>query len=228
VLLKFLPLLALLGLAGPAHATGKAPAPAPLAARFTLQVDHHRSDWRLWRQAERIETTHAGSGESEIWERDGAQRVAYTRVFPRDHKVVEYTHGELRTRHAEPEWAQLASVVAPQWRAQLKPGETKTLFGQRAIRYRGRIGAERIDLWWLEQAQLPAALTQAGPKGRRSLILQALHATPPEGWPRVTENQLATYARLDASDFGDMESDPFVARLLREAGHGHHQGAHGH
>lgn len=227
-------LLALAGPAGahadhdhpPAPTTAPAATPAtaaaPLAARFALSVDRHQTDWYLWRDAERIETANPLTGQNDIWERDAArQQYSYRRVFHAERRIVDYTPGELRTRHAEPDWAKLASVVSPQLLAELKAGASKRLFGQKAVRYSGTVGGQKVDLWWLEEARLPASLQMNGHGQRLRMQLKELHASAPAAWPRADEARLADYGQLDAADFGDMESDPFVARLLQQEGHQH-------
>jgi hypothetical protein len=199
-------------------------APAPLAARFDLKIDGHRTDWYLWRDKDSIETANAGSGRGEIWERQG-DGYAYSRIFHKERKIVEYTPGELKARSVAPDWEQLGSIISPSQLAQLKRIGNKTLFGQKAVHYRGQVGSERVDLWWLDQPRLPALLHRTAGDRRVILRLKELQATSPSDWPSARSSQIATYGRIDAADFGDMETDPFVARILNEDGH-HHRSEH--
>ncbi|AYH43009.1 hypothetical protein [Azoarcus sp. DN11] len=196
-------------------------APAPLAARFDLQIDGQRTDWYLWRDGNAIETANAGSGRGEIWERQGEQTYGYSRIFHHERKIVEYAPGELKTRNVEPDWEQLGSIISPRQLALLKRVEGKTLFGQKAVRYRGRLNGEKVDLWWLEQARLPALLHRTEGGRRVTLRLKELEAVSPATWPRVDASTVSGYGHIDAADFGDMETDPFVARVLHEDGHRH-------
>jgi hypothetical protein len=195
--------------------------PTPLAARFDLTVNQTQTDWYLWRQADSIETANVAVGQNDIWQRVRGNDYHYRRVFHNDRRVVEYVPGEIKTRHAEPDWAKLASVISPQLLTELKRGASQTLFGQKAVRYTGKIGSQSIDLWWLERAQLPARLQMIRPGQRMILALRELHDQAPAAWPRATDERIAEYGLIDAADFGDMESDPFVARLLRQEGHSH-------
>jgi hypothetical protein len=207
-----------------AHATAasaQSPDLPALAARYAVRSVAKQGDWYLSRSATRIETANTDSGQNEIWEQNAPEQFLLTRIFHADQRIVEYTPGELKTRHAEPDWAQLASIVPPQWLSKLKRSGSKQIFGQTATHYRGRIGAEQFHLWWLEKSQLPASLTRSGPKGRIVLQLKELHAQAPAAWPLISETKIASYGKIDASDFGDMESDPFVARLLQQEGHEH-------
>lgn len=202
-----------------------AAAPMPLAARFDLRINDRRTDWYLWREANAIETANVGSGHGEIWERQGGDNYGYRRVFHHDRKVVEYAAGELKTRHAEPDWNRLGSIISPQLLEHLKRTGSKPMFGQQAVRYVGRLGGEDIDLWWLEESRLPARLQRTSNGQRITMVLKELKAEAPAAWPRADEARIAEYGLIDASDFGDMESDPFVAKVLRQDGHQH---GHGH
>lgn len=199
----------------------QAVAPAPVAARFDLKVNQTQTDWYLWREADSIETANAAVGQNDIWQRVRGNQYNYRRVFHKDQRVVDYTAGEIKTRHAEPDWSKLASVISPQLLQELKRGASKTLFGQKAVRYSGKVGGQSIDLWWLEQAQLPASLQMTRTGQRMTLALKELHSEAPAAWPRATDERIADYGQIDAADFGDMESDPFVARVMQQDGHSH-------
>lgn len=194
---------------------------APLAARYDLKVNRIQTDWYLWRETDAVETANPIVGQNTIWERNGKGEYSYRRIFHKDKRVVEYVPGEIKTRHAEPDWSKLASVVSPHLLDELKRGASKTLFGQKAVRYSGVAGGQKIDLWWLEKAQLPARLSMSSGGQQMFLDLKELHAKSPSSWPRVDEERIAGYGLIDAADFGDMESDPFVARVMRQDGHTH-------
>jgi hypothetical protein len=194
---------------------------SPIAARFDLKVNQTQTDWYLWREADSIETANAAVGQNDIWHRVRGNEYNYRRVFHNDQRVVDYTAGEIKTRHAEPDWSKLASVISPQLLQELKRGASKTLFGQKAVRYTGKIGGQSIDLWWLERSQIPASLQMVRTGQRMSLALKELHGKAPASWPRATEEKIADYGVIDAADFGDMESDPFVARVMQQDGHVH-------
>jgi hypothetical protein len=199
----------------------QAAAPAPVSARFDLTVNQMKTDWYLWRDVDSIETATAAVAQNDIWHRVRGNEYTYRRVFHNDKRVVDYTAGEIKTRHAEPDWSKLSSVISPQLLKELKRGTSKTLFGQKAVRYTGKVGDQSVDLWWLEQAQLPASLQMTKSGQRMTLALKEIHDKAPTAWPRATEERIADYGQIDAADFGDMESDPFVARILQQEGHGH-------
>lgn len=193
----------------------------PLAARYELREAGRQTDWYFWREQDRIEMLTTAVGQSVIWERLGAEGFQFRRVFNEERKIVEYVPGELRTQHAEPDWEKLSSIVSPHLLERLKRGPGKTLFGQKAVRYTGKVDGQAIELWWLERDQLPASLHIGDAKSGRAMRLRELHAESPANWPRATEARIADYALIDAADLGDMEYDPFVARLLKAEGHAH-------
>lgn len=192
-----------------------------LAARFEVRNGKTHGDWYLSRTARRVESANTGTRQNEVWEQSAPTQYFLTRIFHDDQRIVEYTPGELKTRNVEPDWVQLASVIPAQWLGKLKRSGERQMFGQTATHYRGRIGAESINLWWLEQSRLPATLLRSGPQGRIAMQLKELRAQAPATWPLIDETKIASYGKIDASDFGDMESDPFVARLLQQEGHEH-------
>ena len=214
--------------AAPASAQPVVAASTPLAARFDLKYNQVKTDWYLWREADRIETASAVTGQNQVWERQAPGEYRYRRVFNKDHRVVEYTPGEIKTQNLTPDWAKLASVVSPQLLADLKRGPVSQRFGQKAVRYSGQVGGQKIDLVWLEEAKVPARLSMIGKGQRLEMQLKELLAQAPADWPRTSEEKIADYGLLDASDFGDMEQDPFVARVLRQDGHDHDHGGHAH
>lgn len=206
----------------PAVAADVALAPAPpLAARYTLRSNALKTEWFLWRDADTIETADLATGQNNIWERLGSGDYANIRVFNQEQRIVEYLPGELKTRNVKPDWSKLASIVSPQLLATLKRGSSKQLFGQMATRYTGQQSDQKIELWWLNKAQLPARLKITGEHRQLDMTLLELQSSAPDVWPRATESRIASYQKIDASDLGDMESDPFVARLMRQEGHEH-------
>ena len=192
-----------------------------LAARYALQVGKQRTDWYLWRDKDTVETANTAVGQNNLWERLADGSYHYRRVFNQEQRVVEYVPGELRARNAEPDWRTLSSVVSPLLLEQLKRGASRTLFGQKATHYSGVAGGRPIDVWWLERDQIPASLRIGSGADAQRMRLVDVRAEAPDSWPRASEARIAAYALLDASDLGDMESDPFVARLLQAEGHSH-------
>jgi hypothetical protein len=204
---------------------GATVSPPALFARYELSTGARGIDWYLTRADARIETFNAASRQAEIWERVPTGGIEYRRIFLGDRRIVEYTPGELKSRRAEPDWSALASLVAPAKIAGLRKAGERTVLGRRAVILEGKIDGAQTRLWWLPEAQLPARLERGQGKRLVRINLRELHDRPPAGWPLMNEAHLSDFALIDAADFGDMEYDAFVQKVMSQDGHAH---GHGH
>lgn len=193
----------------------------PLAARFELHTVGRGTDWFMIREPQRIVTFNAGSRQGEVWARDEQGRIEYTRVFTEDRKILDYTTGQLKTLHMVPDWAQLASILSPEAVAKLRKTGERKVMGQRALILAGNIDGVRTRIWWLPELQLPARLERGRGKTATRLVLREIHEKAPAAWNWADESVLDTYAKLDATDLGDMEYDPFVQKVMLQDGHHH-------
>jgi len=198
-------------------------APA-LAARYELRVGHHTTDWYLIRTATRVETFNAGSRQGEIWERGANGAIEHRRIFVSERKIIEYSPGELRARGAVPQWSKLTSLVTPEGIASLRQTGEEMLLGQRCQLFEGMLDGASTRLWWLPEARLPARLERNGDTHPVRLHLRELNDYPPAGWPRLDDASLTGLSLIDAADLGDMESDPFVHKVMGQDGHAHGAG----
>lgn len=199
----------------------------PLAARFKLHTADRDTDWFMIREPRRIATFNAGSRQGEVWTRDEQGRIEYTRVFADDRKAIDYTSGQMETLNMAPDWARLASIISPETIAQLRKTGERKMLGRRVLVLEGKVEGAPLRLWWLPQMQLPARLEWGHGNAATRLVLQEIHKQTPIDWNWTDESVLDTYAKLDATDLGDMEYDPFVQKVLRQDGHHHsheHQG----
>lgn len=193
----------------------------PLAARYQFQTGKRNSDWYLIRNDNRIVIFDAASGQAKLWEKDARGEIEFSRVFAADRRVVEYAPGEIKARGAVPDWNALASIVGSRDLAGLrKTGERKVL-GRNATVLSGKTASGKLQVWWLANERLPAMVQHGqGDKAVR-LVLRELRPQPAREWNWAEPETLATYARLDAADLGDMEYDPFVRKVLQLDGHSH-------
>lgn len=223
---RFLGLVATLAaLAPPAFAatdtaTG-ASSPPPLAARYSQTTTRHdgrlmsESIWYLYRDADRVVTADADGRTLEIWTRTADGRVALRRVFHQWHRIVDYTPEELDSRNAEPHWEALSSMLTADVRARFETAGTTASFGEQALQLQRRRDEQVTSIVWLPQAALPARIEQSGDRYTTVLSLLALAEQPAPGWPSVSETAWAGYQPIDATDFGDMDTDPFVQEVER-------------
>jgi hypothetical protein len=192
-----------------------------LAARFELRAGGRGADWFLIREPQRVANFNTGSRQGEIWAKDQQGRMEYTRVFAEDQKILDYTDGQLKTMNMQPDWAQLASIIRPDALAQLRKTGERKVMGKRAVVLEGKMDGMRTRLWWLPELQLPARFERGTGKTATLLVLRELHDQTPAAWNWTNDAVIETYARLDATDMGDMEYDPFVQKVERQDGHHH-------
>lgn len=210
--------------------------PKTLAARFEIRITDptgqtvDKGEWYWMREPNRIETFRPNLQIAEVWERNERGDLSLRRIFPADRRVVDYQPGDLRAMHIEPVWSSLGSVLDPRLLDRLKAVGVKKLPEGDAVAYTGEIDGEQIEVWWLEDASLPARLVRRKDKREFTLTLQALFSTPPVDWPRIHTSVMSEYRVIDAADLGDMQYDPFVHKLeqfdaaasgFRHEGHTH-------
>lgn len=195
-----------------------------VVARFELSVAPaaggplRRQTWLLWREADRVETR-TKNGDGEIWRRNPRGDVHYQRVFHRQKRTIDYTAGDLRALDAVPDWARLAHTIDPALLgAELKRIESTTALGRPAVRYRGKVRGVRQEVVWLARERLPAWMRMKYRDRTVTVRLKEVHALAQSPWPRARTNG---YAATDYADIGDNEADPFLRRLLNEAGPAH-------
>ncbi|MEK6750257.1 MAG: hypothetical protein AABY83_13820 [Pseudomonadota bacterium] len=194
----------------------------PLAAHYIETLKSRGSaavsnDWYLVRRANQVETSR--NQYSEVWQRDARGELTLTRVFHQDHKLIQYTPGELRTQRREKDWETLNRVVPEQQLTTLKHIADLTYLGRPASRYTGQHGAEKLDVIWLTHEALAAKIVHTNRDQRTTLALKELRPQPATHWPQANPGVIEPYDFIDGADLGDMEYDPFVRRVLDSDGH---------
>lgn len=184
----------------------------PLVAQYRVTLraagqPQRVETWTLWRDAQRIALIKATT--EEVWLRDPSG-IRLQRLYHSDHKLVDYTAGELRTMRIDARWLPLGTLIDETLLPQLKrSGKAVT------PRYTGTVQGEKIDLQWDATQRLPIQLTRISTKGSVQFQRLAVHTQAPLRWPVPTPDR-SDYDRLDASDFGDMEGDPFVRKVMAQ------------
>lgn len=199
----------------------------PLAAHYretrtVARKTKESADWYFVRQDRRVETARAGY--AEVWRRDERGELTWQRMFHDDRKRIEYTPGQLRTENRLPAWDTLNTVIDAKRLADFKPVGHAPAFKRPATQYRGTLGDERIEVVWLNREAIPARIVRKTKEGTYTLTLQTLRSTPDPAWPQAKPAQTDDYQIIDGADLGDMEYDPFVARLLGSNAHDAHGG----
>jgi hypothetical protein len=99
--------------------------------------------------------------------------------------------------------------------------KTKVL-GHSAELRKGKTDGQNIEVLWLPDENLPARIVRKDKTG--SVELRLVEITPLSAAKQnpIAVEEIANYRQIDAADFGDMENDPFVKKLMAAEGH-HHQ-----
>lgn len=185
-----------------------------VAAAYRVQLQSGKQPartqtWYVIRDAKRIVISKPGV--EDIWRRNDAGQVSFERVFHDDKTVVEYAAGELATLGLSPNWVELGSLFDPAKLSQLKKVPTTSQVG--LTRYQGRLGHEQIQTVWLDAIGMPQSLARTEHNRVVRFTLVKHFDQVPADWP-VMSRAIDDYARLDASDFGDMEYNPVVRKAM--------------
>jgi hypothetical protein len=192
-----------------------------ISVKYELQNSIQKMDWFMDRKPKSIATFNAASQQGEVWSINTYGDIEHNRVFVQDKTIVDYTNGQLKTLNKVPQWNQLASIYSPKQIAKLNKTGEKILFGKSVTVHEGVLNGLPTVIWWMPEMQIPAYVQQGDGKARKSMMMVEMRTETPSTWSWVNPTALVNYARIDASDFGDMESDPFVKKLLELEGHHH-------
>lgn len=195
---------------------------APLAIHYEINTGKQISDWFIVRENTAITTYNQQSMQGEIWSKDATGEIEHQRIFSEDKRIIDYTSGELKALHKMPEWNRLASIFSPaKVNAMHKTAETD--FQGKLVEVRdGLMDGVQTTVWWIPELQIPAKIEQWSTRGKSIMTLKEMHQKKPDNWKWLDEKELTSYLRIDASDFGDMENDPFVQKVMALDGQSHH------
>lgn len=192
-----------------------------LSVRYEVRNASQSQEWFMDRKINAISTFNGDNLRGEIWTRDHRGDIEYSRVFMEDKKLVEYSTGELKTQNKLPDWAQLASIFAPKIIASLKVSGEKIQFDEQVLVLEGKINNVETTIWWIPKLQIPSYVSQKQGTVDSSMTLKEIYKQTPTTWQWLDTATFDSFSRIDASDIGDMESDPFVKKLLQLDGHDH-------
>ncbi len=202
---------------------------APVAAQFrttlTTQVDGQRhtetSDWRLWRDGDRVQRELLATHRAEVWQRDGAA-LFHTLLFHDDRRGIEFEPVDLQMVGAQSSWRQCAQVVSPDLLSRLTAIRGGRSRGIDYVDYAGAVGDSTWRIRMRTDVALPLRVERRGPRETLRIDLTEMHALADAPWQPTSSTG---YDMLDFADLGDHERDPFVQRLqaldLLDLDHGH-------
>ncbi|ROQ18933.1 hypothetical protein [Gallaecimonas pentaromativorans] len=212
---KALMLLALGSLS--AHGASVCPATAPAGAwglEYQVSASQSGAEPRQVQLLRRGAQTALYSPEhqmAEWWHFEDPKRPGFSRVFDQQQRRIDYYMGDLRALGVQAQQEEVESFAARHLLGQLtKQGSSPC---EHAERYQGEINGVSYDLLWSPVLAAPLAIvTRKGEVERRwqadKLLgkdaVNARFAT----WQR--------YRETDFADIGDMENDPFLAKMINQ------------
>jgi hypothetical protein len=192
-----------------------------VSVKYVVQNKTQKQEWFMDRKINTIATFNGMNQQGEVWTRNQNGEIEYTRLFFKEKKLVEYTTGELKTQNIFPNWTKLASMFNPKDIELLKRVDKRNLFGKDVVVLEGEINKIQTVIWWIPELQIPAYVQQKQGNVDWSMSLKEIFTQTPSSWQWADQATLDNFSKIDASDIGDMESDPFVKKLLEMEGHHH-------
>jgi hypothetical protein len=199
-----------------------------VACRYELKVIPHdqskapsNSAWFFWRSPNMIQTLDADGGHGEIWEQTANGSIQYRKLYHADKTAVEFMPADNATNNVRFDWVKLSSMLSQQELSALKPVKKTMVLGRSAELREGKTEDQTMTVLWLTDENLPASIIRKDKKGVVELRLVAIEPLSEVSRKPIAVEDIADYRQIDAADFGDMENDPFVKKVL--AAEGHHE-----
>lgn len=193
-----------------------------MAAEFRTRVmdkaDAHDVHWRVWRDSDRVVTENLSAKTGERWQRDG-ETLFLQKLFHDDRKSVEYQMDDLQmsgVRSAS--LLRQSLLVDPALLAQLALKQSGWKDGYPYRRFAGKVGNQTWDVTMRVDLMIPTLMDVRTPLVHERTELVSSYPQAAAPWlPTSTES----YEIIEFADFGDRESDPFVAKVQGELGTPH-------
>ncbi len=204
------------------------PITGSIACQFKKQVadsdNPQSSKWYFWRDTKRTETRDELSNQGEIWERNNAGQLFYTRLFYNERVALDFVPGDLAATEVAPSWKQLSSLVDPNTLGKELLLLGKENIGKNIIEYYlGTLNNIVTEVDWLPSLQLPARMVKKLPEGTLTLTLSGCSKETAATVKPITKSELDKLRHLDYTDLGDMENDSMVRHLEQLMGGHHHK-----
>jgi hypothetical protein len=200
-----------------------------VACRYEMKVTPHsktkassNKSWFFWRNLNMIQTLDADGDYGELWEKTANGSIQYRKLYPADKTAVEYMPADMPTNNMSFDWAKLSNMLSKQELEELKPIKKTHVLGHNAELRKGKINDQTIEVLWLPDVNLPASIIKKDKAGKMELRLVKITPLSVADKKPITDEEIANYRQIDATDFGDMENDPFVKKLMSLEGHHHH------
>ncbi len=199
-----------------------------VACRYEMSVIPHdksqatsNTAWFFWRTPNMIQTLVANGDHGEIWQRTVNGSIQYRKLYHSDKTAVEYMPADIPTNNMNFDWFKLSTMLTQQELNALKPVKTTQVLGRNAVLRTGKTNGQTLEVLWLSDENLPASITRNDEN--RTVALRLVEITPLSAAPHkpIAVEDITNYRHIDAADFGDMENDPFVKKMMAADGHHH-------
>lgn len=179
--------------------------------------------WYFWRKPGMVQTLDADGDYGEIWEQTVTGHIYYRKLYHSDKTAVEYMPADNPTNNLSFDWNKLSSMLNPKELDTLKSIKKTQVLGHTAELRQGKIDGQTVTVQWLTAENLPASIIRKDQKNN-AVELRLVEITPLETAKRkpFATVDIANYRHIDAVDFGDMETDPFVKKVMAAEGHHYH------
>lgn len=200
-----------------------------IACRYEMSIiPHDKSQapttkaWFFWRTANSVQTQDADGDHGELWLRTVTGNIQYRKLYHSDKTAVEYMPADNAANNISFDWLKLSNMLSQQELDALKTVEKSRILNRNAERRTGKVNGQSIEVQWLPDEQLPANIIRKDEN--RTVTLRLVEISSLSAAPRkpVAIEDIANYRHIDAVDFGDMENDPFVKKVMAADGHHHH------
>jgi hypothetical protein len=200
-----------------------------LACHYVTKVTPHgktkttsNNHWFFWRTSNMIQTQDADGDHGELWQKTANGSIQYRKLYHADKTAVEYMPADMPTNNMNFDWLKLSSMLNQQELNALKPVKKTKLLGHTAELRKGKVGEQSIEVVWLLDENLPAQILRKDKTGSVELKLVEITPLSTAHKKPIAIEDIANYRQIDAVDFGDMENDPFVKKIMQAEGHHHH------
>lgn len=197
----------------------------PVAAEFVTTTSSPgqpriTNEWRLLRDRQRVELIHPDTQITDVWMKSVNELWFYQKVFIVDQQVIEYSPSDLAALGVQPQWLSLALAVDPQLLQAIGKGKAgKPVFGYVSQHFTGEFQGVKYHVTWLPELAIAARVKYSKDGISTITEMKKPYRLVEAPWTHVDSSR---YRLIDFSDLGDMERDPFVARMQGQLPGTHH------
>jgi hypothetical protein len=180
------------------------------------------ADWFFWRSHDTVQTQDTDGDHGEIWQLTANGSVIYRKLYHTDKTAVEYMPADMPTNNMAFDWSKLTQMLSPEELAALQTVKQVRVLGRQAELRKGKVAGQTLEVLWLVNEKLPAKIVRKDQHQQLELKLVKIEVLQDATTKPVSTDVIADYRHIDAADFGDMENDAFVKKIMSVTDHQHH------